>query len=618
METVTLGEILALLMFATACGVLLMGYHVAFSLAGTALAFALLGSSLDVFDLGILQALPSRYFGVMTNQVLVAVPLFVFMGVMLERSRIAEDLLTTMGMLFGNIRGGLGIAVVIVGALLAASTGIVGATVVTMGLLSLPAMLKGGYDPRLACGIICASGTLGQIIPPSIVLVLLGDTMQGVYSEVQLEMGNFAPDPVSVNDLFAASILPGFLLVGLYILWVILVGIFRPESCPPVLRPAGSASLGSRVLRVLLPPLSLIILVLGSILFGIATITEGAAMGAIGALVLAGGVAKPAESPAGDAAAGRGFLARLLSGQHASPWPLMIAGAALMALMFLFLQRYLLFSDVRAPEARGLMISLENWLPVLLIMGGLVLCARHLLRWRGQSNMPIFASVIAVAVIVFLVRSFDLGMRRNELPTADVAAAIIAALACGVLFVAILVSVGRCHRSGVLAEVMQSTLRISSMVFVILLGASVFSLVFRELGGDKIVEDVLSAVPGGKWGMLLAVMLLMFFLGFFLDFMEIIFVMVPIVGPVLLKQDINPIWLGVLIAVNLQTSFLTPPFGFALFYLRGVAPPEVTTMHIYRGVVPFIIIQWIGLILLALFPQISLLLPEFLYGTNLG
>ena len=457
------GEVLSLLMFAVTCGVLLLGFPVAFSLAGTAFAFALLGSALDVFDMRLLSGLPSRYFGVMVNEVLVAVPLFVFMGVMLERSKLSDQLLTTMGMLFGSLRGGLGLSVTIVGMLLAASTGIVGATVVTMGLLSLPTMLKAGYDPKLACGTICASGTLGQIIPPSIVLVILGDILQGANTQAQLALGNFAPDPVSVVDLFAGALIPGLVLVGLYMTWQIVLAFIKPETCPPLMAAGASRrGLWTQVLTALLPPAFLIIAVLGSILAGIATPTESAAVGAVGASLLA-----------------------LVKGQ---------------------------------------------------------------LSWS------------------------------------------------------------------VLQDVMRSTTRISCMVFVILLGASVFSLVFRGLGGERIVHDALTALPGGAFGAMVAVMALMFVLGFFLDFIEIVFVVVPIVGPILLQMELDPVWLGVMMAVNLQTSFLTPPFGFALFYLRGVAPDSITTMDIYRGIVPFVIIQLLGLCLIALFPGLVTWLPGVIFG----
>ncbi len=456
------GEILSLLMVLTTCGVLLLGFPVAFSLAGTAFAFALLGSALDVFDFRLLGGLPSRYFGVMVNEVLVAVPLFVFMGVMLERSRLSEQLLETMGLLFGALRGGLGLSVILVGMLLAAATGIVGATVVTMGLLALPTMLKAGYDPRHACGTICAAGTLGQIIPPSIVLVILGDILQGAHTQAELAKGNFAPDPVSVVDLFAGALLPGLMLVGLYLAWQITLAVLRPASSPPLAAAEGADGLAGRVITALLPPAALIVAVLGSILAGVATPTEAAAVGAFGAMVLA--------------------------------------------------------------------------------------------ATRRRLNL------------------------------------------------------------NVLREVMRATTRISSMVFVILLGASVFALVFRGLGGDDLVERALADLPGGAFGAMLAVMALMFVLGFFLDFIEIVFVVVPIVGPVLLGMDLDPIWLGVMIAVNLQTSFLTPPFGFALFYLRGVAPSSVSTLDIYRGVAPFVVIQLFALCLLALFPGLVTWLPRMIFG----
>ena len=456
------GDVLSMLMFVAVCGVLLLGFPVAFSLAGTAFAFALLGDVLGAFDLRLLGGLPSRYFGVMVNEVLVAVPLFVFMGVMLERSKLSEQLLETMGMLFGSLRGGLGLSVTIVGMLLAASTGIVGATVVTMGLLSLPTMLKAGYDPKLACGVICASGTLGQIIPPSIVLVILGDILQGANTQAQLALGNYAPEPVSVVDLFAGAMLPGLVLVGLYVIWQLVIAVLRPEACPPIEAREGGSRLWARVLTGLLPPGFLIVAVLGSILAGIATPTESAAFGALGASALA--------------------------------------------------------------------------------------------ALRGQLTLA------------------------------------------------------------VLRDVMRSTTQISSMVFVILLGASVFSLVFRGLGGEHVVQAALQDLPGGAFGAMLVVMALMFLLGFFLDFIEIVFVVVPIVGPILLQMGLDPIWLGVMMAVNLQTSFLTPPFGFALFYLRGVAPASVGTMDIYRGIVPFVLIQLFGLCILALFPQLATWLPRVIFG----
>jgi tripartite ATP-independent transporter DctM subunit len=452
-------EWVAALLFFSVILILLAGFPVAFTLGGTALLFAGLGTIGGGFNDALLSGLPNRIFGIMTNE---TVPLFVFMGVTLERARIAEDLLETLSALFGSLRGGLGISVTLVGMLLAASTGIVGATVVTMGLLSLPTMLKRGYSPEIATGTICASGTLGQIIPPSIILVMLGDVMTTAYQQAQLEMGNFAPKTVSVGDLFAGALIPGLLLVLLYMLYILGLAFFRPDTMPAHKRaPNDVVSIG-RILRALVPPLLLIFAVLGSILGGFATPTEAAGVGGMGALLMA--------------------------------------------------------------------------------------------------------------------------IARREL------------------------SLSR------LQEITRSTLRISSMVFLILIGASIFSLVFRGYGGDDGVRAVLESLPGGVIGAVIAVMLLMFLLGFVLDFIEITFVVVPIVGPVLLAMGLDPVWLGVMIAINLQTSFLTPPFGFALFYLRGVAPPSVTTAQIYRGAIPFVAIQLFALFLLAAFPELVTWLPGKIYG----
>lgn len=458
-------EWLALLLFLAVCLVLLAGYPVALSLAGTALLFAFGGAAFGVFDLTLLQALPNRLYGIMTNETLIAVPLFVFMGVMLERSKVAENLLEAMAALFGPLRGGLGISVVVVGMLLAASTGIVGATVVTMGLLSLPTMLKRGYTPSLAAGTLCAAGTLGQIIPPSIILILLGDVLSSAYQQAQLDMGIFAPETVSVGDLFAGALIPGLLLVVLYVLYLIAVAIISPQAMPalpPEARALRGVALAERLVKVLLPPLLLILAVLGSILGGIATPTEAAAVGAIGAMLLA----------------------------------------------------------------------------------------------ASQRQLD----------------------RRR------------------------------------LTAVMRSTTQITAMVFLIFVGASLFSLVFRGYGGDELIKELLSNLPGGTISAMLVVMLAMFLLGFILDFIEITLVVVPIVAPILLTMELDPIWLGVMLAINLQTSFLTPPFGFALFYLRGVAPPQLDTLHIYRGVIPFIIIQLLMLGLLALWPGLATWLPGMVYG----
>jgi len=462
MDPKLLGEILAGTMFIGIIGVLLIGFPVAFSLAGTALVFGLVGFWLGVFDPSNLGFLASRYIGTMTNEVLVAVPLFIFMGIILERTGIAERLLLTMGKLFGNLRGGLGLSVVLVGALLAASTGVVGATVVTMGLISLPAMLRANYDPKLATGVICASGTLGQIIPPSTVLIFMGDMLSGINAQVQMEMGNFAPDPVSVGALFAGAFIPGLVLVLLYSAWVIFRAVTDPASAPATPVPEDEKhTLGREVVVALVPPLLLILAVLGSILGGVATPTEAASVGSIGALILA-------------------FFAR-------------------------------------------------------------------------QLNFK------------------------------------------------------------VLREAVVSTATITSMVFIILFGAAVFSVVFRVMGGDNLVHEFLSNMPGGAVGATIIVMFIMFLLGFILDTFEIIFIVIPITAPILLKLGVDPVWLGVAVGVNLQTSFLTPPFGFSLFYLRGVAPASISTGTIYKGVIPFVLLQVVGLGVLFFFPDLVTWLPKLIY-----
>lgn len=456
-------EYIAIIMFAVVCLLLLLGYPVAITLAGTALIFSGIGIATNTFDGAFLTALPNRLFGIINNQTLLAVPLFVFMGAMLERSKIAENLLNAMAMLFGKFNAGLGISVTLVGMLLAASTGIVGATVVTMGLLSLPTMLKKGYSPQFSTGIICATGTLGQIIPPSIALVLLGDVISSAYQKAQLDMGIFSPETVSVGDLFAGAVIPGLMLVILYIVYCIVLAIVKPDSVPKSSESddvvEGKASY---IFKALVPPILLIFVVLGSILFGFATPTEAASVGA--------------------------------------------AGATLLALI----QKQLSMVNLKA--------------------------------------------------------------------------------------------------------VMDTTVRITSMVFLILIGASLFSLVFRGFGGEALVHDLFHQMPGGLLGATILVMLVIFLLGFILDFIEITFVVVPIVAPILLAMGLDPIWLGIMIALNLQTSFLTPPFGFALFYLRGVADKAVKTIDIYKGVIPFIIIQLFLLIILAIWSELITWLPEKIYG----
>lgn len=521
-------EILVVVMFLGVCGVLMAGFPVAFTLGGSALLFGGLAVSLGHFDTSYFNYFPSRVYGQMVNEVLIAVPLFVFMGVMLERSKVAEELLENMAMAFGSLPGGLGISVCVVGALLAASTGIVGATVVTMGLLSLPTMLRRGYDPKLACGAICASGTLGQIIPPSLILVVLGDQISAAYQDAQRRMGNFAPDPVSVGDLFAGALLPGLILVGMYIIYQFTIAILRPDSSPPVPREELTAGMTPGQVRIkllnsLVAPVVLIIAVLGSILAGIATPTEAAAVGAIGATLL----------------------------------------------------------------------------------GGLRL---------GRNPLPVYVAGASLVGLLILTAFVDLRVLRDEIPTGDLVGIVIAVILSIGLAVGLLASLVRTFKTGALREVMQQTTRISCMVFGIVIGAQLFSLVFRGLGGEELVSEFLTSLPGGVAGAVFFVMLIMFIMGFFLDFIEITFVVIPIVAPILLQMDLNPVWLGIMIAMNLQTSFLTPPFGFALFYLRGVAPPEVTTAQIYKGIIPFVIIQLVALVVLAVFPQLTTWLPKLIFG----
>lgn len=521
-------EHLELYMFLAVCACVLLGYPVAFTLAGVSLACAVLGDALGVFQLRQLSFLPQRMFAIMSNEVLTAAPLFIFMGLMLERSKVAEDLLMSMAKLFRGLRGGLALSVVVVGMLMAAATGIVGATVVTMGLIALPVMLKNGYDPRLATGTICASGTLGQVIPPSIVLVFLGDILTYANQQANLKAGNFAGKSVGVGDLFAGSLLPGLLLVALYLAYILGISWLRPAVAPAVLRPAGELMLAPAerlqvLVNGLVAPIALIVAVLGSILAGIATPTEAAAVGAVGATILAGLRARPDRAP----------------------W--MLAGvAAVVGLM-------IINSFVH------LLIQRDDFTP-----------AETVLLWISYGLVGIMTASIAMSLT----------------------------------FV---------YRTKVLVYVVHGTTRISGMIFAILVGASLFSLTFRGLGGEETVHEFLHSLPGGLTGAMIFVMALMFVMGFFLDFLEIIFILVPIVGPVLIGLGADPIWLGVMIGVNLQTSFLTPPFGFALFFLRGVAPPQVKTSHIYAGVMPFIGLQLVGLVVLASFPALATWLPDLMF-----
>ena len=451
---------LSILLFIIVIFLLMLGYPVAFTLSGASIIFAILCSFTNNFDLSILYALPSRIFGIITNETLIAIPMFIFMGVMLEKSKIAENLLESMSSLFHNVKGGLGISVIIVGTLLAASTGIVGATVVTMGLLSLPTMLKKKYDVKIATGTILASGTLGQIIPPSIILILLGDVISSAYQESQNILGIFSQESVSVGDLFAGAIFPGLILVGFYIAYIFLVASFRTDLIPE--------NLGQRkfkpkeIIMSLLAPLFLILTVLGSIIMGVATPTEASSVGALGAILLA---------------------------------------------------------------------------------------------------------------------SINKNLDKNTLK-----------------------------------DVLIQTSKITSMIFILLIGATIFSLVFRGLEGDIFVHNALSSLPGDVYTKLFFVMFTIFLLGFILDFIEITYVVIPVVAPIILSMGVDPIWFAILIAINLQTSFLTPPFGFAIFYLKSVIPKDINTIDIYRGVVPFILIQLVTMLLIIMVPEITTWLPNQIFG----
>ncbi|WP_321394111.1 TRAP transporter large permease subunit [uncultured Desulfuromusa sp.] len=435
-------EYMSLVLFATVFALLLLGFPVAFTLGGVSLIFGYF-----TFGMGLFQLLPLRIWGTMTNYVLIAVPLFVYMGLMLEKSGLAEELLETMAMLFGKLRGGLAVSVIVVGAVLAASTGIVGATVVTMGLLSLPTMIKRGYSPELTTGTICAAGTLGQIIPPSIVLVLLGSVLN-----------------VSIGDMFIGAVVPGIILVSLYILWIIIVAFIRPEAAPAMpaseLADFRNSGMYKKIFRAFFLPFFLIVAVLGSIFAGIASPTEAAAVGAMGATFLT--------------------------------------------------------------------------------------------IWQKKLNMT------------------------------------------------------------TLREVMLGTTTLTSMVFILIVGASAFGLVFRGMGGDRYITNLILGAGMEPGHFLLIVMLVIFVAGFFIDFIEITFIIVPVVAPIFQQMGIDLLWIGILIAMNLQTSFLTPPFGFSLFYLKGVAPPEITTSQIYKGIIPFIVIQMICLLIVVIWPETVTWLPKYM------
>ena len=452
---------------------------------------------------------------------LIAIPLFVMMGVVLEKSRIAEELLETMGRLFGGLRGGLGVSVVLVGALLAASTGIVGATVIAMGLIALPTMLRAGYDARLAAGIVCTSGTLGQIIPPSTLLIILSDVMSNAYQQAQFEQGKFTVETISVGQIFAGALLPGLLLVAVYIVYVLARAFLVPGDAPPLTQGVARPSL-AEIGRAIVPPIMLIVAVLGAILGGIATPTEAASVGAVGAILMGG--------------ARQGMSAKIV-----------IAAA-----------------------------------------GALIL--------------------LAIAAGVAPVR-----LQRSDVTLVGwVQGAFYAALALGGI-AAVIASLRRLHGAGLLKPAMTSTMTVTAMIFATILTASIFSLVFIGLGGEERIEQILTAMPGGPTGALIFSMAMIFVLGFFLDFVEITVILLPLITPALILMGHDPYWLAILIAINLQTSFLTPPFGFSLFYLRGAAPPEVTTGQIYAGVAPFILLQLIAITIVWLAPPIATWLPALIF-----
>ena len=514
-------EYIDLLMFAALMGCILLGFPVSFSIAGVAVIFAFIGWATDAMNIALMGALGQRVFGVLTNDVLIAIPLFVLMGVVLERSRIAEDLLHTMGRLFGQLRGGLGISVVLVGALLAASTGIVGATVVAMGMIALPTMLRTGYNPKMASGLVCTAGTLGQIIPPSTLLIILSDVMSSAYQQAQYEQGKFTIETISVGQIFAGALIPGLTLVVIYIAYILLRGFFRPNDMPPVQSDEGRPAMGE-VIRAILPPVLLIIAVLGAILGGIATPTEAASVGAIGAILMAG---------------------------------------------------------IRQGASRNLVLAGTAALLVLAVMAG-------------------------IAPVRF---------QRNDLEGLDYVfgAGYVVLAIIGVT--AIAACLKQAWKADVLKSALTSTMTVTAMIFATILTASMFSLVFIGLGGEDHVAEILEAMPGGPMGALFFCMAVIFVLGFFLDFVEITVILLPLIAPGLIMMGHDPVWLAILIAINLQTSFLTPPFGFSLFYLRSAAPPEITTGQIYTGVVPFIALQVFGIFVIWLWPSLAKWLPSVVF-----
>lgn len=519
-------EILLAVLLTLLLGGILSGIPVSFVLIGVPTLVAFLGAAFGIFDITFLAAFPTRTFGLLTNPILLSVPLFVLMGGMLEKSDIARKMMLTAGALFGQRRGGMAYAVVIVGALLAASTGVIGATIYMLGMIALPAMLKANYSPKLAAGVICSSGTLGQIIPPSILLILLADQISNAYQTGRRAAGEWAVEPVTVGDLFAGALFPGLLLVGLYLAYIFFQSRINPDSCPPVdvSQIEGFEGKGlnwNTVFSTLILPLFLIVLVLGSILSGIATPTESAALGAGGALIM---VALQDNN----------------------------------------------LSNFRRWSYYSVMVAVVIIIALKAISGGV------------QSEPFSITWIIGGIALICFLSGFGLAVQQE-------------------IF------------NGDLLKVSRETVLMVAMMVLIVIGATMLSIVFRGLGGDDIVSDLLSSLPGGATTALIVVMVVIFVLGFVLEYIEIIFIVVPVAGPPLMQAGIDPIWFAIMISMNLQMSFLTPPFGYALFYLRNVAGDLVSTRTIYASIVPFVALQITALILVALFPEIATWLPSILY-----
>ncbi|MEH6445963.1 MAG: TRAP transporter large permease subunit [Oceanospirillaceae bacterium] len=516
---------------------IMSGMPVMLAISGIPVIIGVIAAFFGHFDLSFFGAFPQRVFGIMNNSLLIAIPLFVMMGILLERSKVAERMLLIMASFFGGDRAGLAYSVLIVSTLIAASTGIIGATIVMLGMISLPALLKAGVSVRLSSGLICASGTLGQIIPPSIVLILLGDQISNAYIEAQQNIGNFAPDPVSVGDLFAGAILPGLLLVLLYAFYVFIHNRFIEPEPRVTNHPISGAKQENTAIQqsisiqeictAFMPPILLIIAVLGSILFGVATPTEAAAVGVAGTLLIAA-----ANS-----------------------------------------------------------VNAVNWLKKLILLGAIAAFSLSLL-------------------ISYDISKIDLSSGSLVLDYGSVAAIGLSLI----LLSALVFSSHRLVKDNILRDAISQSVSVSGMVFAIIIAASMLSLVFRGFEGDEMVAHLLSQIPGDKWGALIAVMLVVFLLGFILEFVEILFIVIPIVGPVILAMDFNPIWFAIMIAINLQTSFLTPPFGFALFYFRSVAPKSISTIDIYKSVIPFVFIQIITMGVLVVFPELVTWLPTWIFS----